>query len=74
MAAGGKGRKIGRNKRKPANIAYLGEHRWERNAKRRAARHSRRMERQERRVRERAMRGKFRKNIGDNHPLRALAP
>ncbi len=55
-------RKIGSNKRKPANMAYLREMRWERNARKRAERHKRRMERQTARVLERARQGKFRKS------------
>jgi hypothetical protein len=38
-----KGRKIGRNKAKPCQKRYVSEHRSERNAARRAARHKRRV-------------------------------
>lgn len=54
----GSSRKIGRNKNKPTNVAYKAQGRYDRNRRARAARHERRMEKQEVRVRRRLAAGK----------------
>lgn len=58
MASGGGKRKLGQNKRKPTNIAYKQQDRYSRNKKRRALRHSKRMDAQICRVMTRHWNGK----------------
>lgn len=58
MAKEGKSAKVGRNKDKPSNVAYIAQDRYNRNKKRRALKEERKQIKRQRKARERALRPK----------------
>lgn len=64
MAKEGKGAKVGRNKRKPSNVAYAAQDRLSKNKKRRAAREERKQLKKQKKLRERALRPKRQIEVG----------
>lgn len=64
MAKEGKGRKVGRNKRKPSNVAYAAQDRLSKNKKLRAAREERKQAKKQKKLRERALHARQHVDIG----------